>query len=125
MSDFNEEYNGAQHYMPVTFGGTSIENAQEKFKNQQIRDQQVREFARMNNMELYEIDYRNYNRKILRQKDLTFEEALEIDLYYQFSKIEEHWNMMGYHPSDRAHYDTFGIPDISYFKSLINFIGKI
>lgn len=114
------EYNGAQHYIPVTFGGISMKKAQEKFENQQIRDQKVREFASMNNTEIYEIDYRKYSRKILRQRDLTFEEALEIDLYYHLNKIEEYWSMMGYHPDDRKHYDTFGMPDMKYFKSIIN-----
>jgi hypothetical protein len=122
LSEYNLyiEYNGRQHYEPVRFGGTSVEQAEINFQNQQIRDQQVRKFASMNNTEIYEIDYRKYSRKILRQRDLTFEEALEIDLYYHLNKIEEYWSMMGYHPDDRKHYDTFGMPDMNYFKSIIN-----
>lgn len=50
------EYNGEQHYKPIKFGSTmSDEDAKLKFKNQQFRDNKVREICKNNNIELIEI----------------------------------------------------------------------
>lgn len=54
------EYNGEQHYKPVQFGGTSIENAKMNFEKQKVRDSQLREYCKNNNINLLEIDGRKY-----------------------------------------------------------------
>jgi hypothetical protein len=62
LSDFNLiiEYNGRQHYMPVCFGSEGVERAEDYFKYQVIRDQQLREYCAENNINLLEIDGRDY-----------------------------------------------------------------
>lgn len=82
LPDYNLfiEYNGQQHYEPVTFGGISKLRAQERFEKQVIRDQEIRNYAKINKIFLYEMDYRNYSKKILKQTQLTFEEILEKDI---------------------------------------------
>jgi hypothetical protein len=62
------EYNGIQHYHPVEhFGG------EEKFKEQQLRDQLLRDFVKNHSdlYELLEIDYR-YNKYTIIKKLLNF-----------------------------------------------------
>lgn len=59
------EYNGGQHYEPVTFGGISKIEAAEKFKKQQIRDFKVNQYCKDNNIKLLEIDGRKYQNKTL------------------------------------------------------------
>lgn len=60
------EYNGAQHYEPVTFGSRSIEQAQEKLIKQQLRDANIREYCKENKINLLEIDGRKYHgRKLI------------------------------------------------------------
>jgi len=54
------EYNGAQHYMPVCFGHTNMCVAQENFKRQQLRDEELREYCITKNINLLEIDGRIY-----------------------------------------------------------------
>jgi hypothetical protein len=51
------EYNGKQHYEPCTFGRASEESANKKFKDQQYRDDKVREYCKTNNINLIEIPY--------------------------------------------------------------------
>src|SRR5690606_29522570 len=52
------EYNGEQHYQPVLFGNKSIEEAEIALKKQQIRDEQLRNYCKENNINLLEIDGR-------------------------------------------------------------------
>ena len=59
------EYNGHQHYTPVRYGNISQEEAEEKFRHQQIRDEFVREFCRKHEIMLIEIDGRTYYGKSL------------------------------------------------------------
>ena len=50
------EYQGQQHFYSVDwFGG------EEKFKSQQINDQRKRDFCKLNNIELIEISYKDFN----------------------------------------------------------------
>lgn len=59
------EYNGAQHYKPVTFGGISLEKAKEKLKKQIERDNILRVYCKENNINLLEIDGRYYRNSAL------------------------------------------------------------
>jgi len=52
------EYNGDQHYGPVKFGSMTKEQAIDKFAQQQIRDQWLREYCKRNGIFLLEIDGR-------------------------------------------------------------------
>ncbi len=54
------EYNGAQHYYPVRFGNMSIDIASLNFEKQKIRDEQMRQYCAKNNINLLEIDGRQY-----------------------------------------------------------------
>jgi hypothetical protein len=54
------EYNGAQHYSPVCFGGIPLENAKINFIDQQARDQYLQTFCYQNNIKLIWIDGREY-----------------------------------------------------------------
>jgi hypothetical protein len=63
------EYDGIQHYEPVNFGGCTKEQAEENFKNQQIRDKIKNEYCNENNINLLRIkytDFKNIN-KIIKQ----------------------------------------------------------
>lgn len=59
------EYNGIQHFRPETFGAMSIDKAQRQFDRQLIRDGQLREYCKNNNIKLLEIDGRKYFKKTL------------------------------------------------------------
>ena len=52
------EYNGEQHYKPVTFGSQSKEAAKKSFDNQVIRDNWLKNYAIQNDFTLIEIDGR-------------------------------------------------------------------
>jgi len=56
------EYNGEQHYRPVNFNFKNITNEKiiNNFKNQQIRDEWLRNYCKENNIILIEIDGRKY-----------------------------------------------------------------
>lgn len=82
------EYNGQQHYEPVRFGGISMKKAKENLEKQLIRDQDVREFAIINNIKLLEINANDFNYKILHSE-------LEFKIYYELSGIEEYEHSMG------------------------------
>jgi hypothetical protein len=60
------EYNGRQHYELVHFN-SSNEKAIENFKKQQLRDKQLREYCKNNNINLLEIDGRVYTGAKLEQ----------------------------------------------------------
>eukprot|EP00121_Abeoforma_whisleri_P005688 Awhi_evm1s5159 len=49
------EYQGQQHFGPVTFGGIPLEKAEKFFKSQQRRDHKKRILARQNNIFLLEV----------------------------------------------------------------------
>lgn len=51
------EYNGKQHYSPVKFYGITRNIAQQNFIKQKLRDKQLREYCRKNNIYLLEIPY--------------------------------------------------------------------
>jgi hypothetical protein len=55
------EYNGVQHYRPVKFGKTmSEQTAEHNFKEQQKRDQALKEVCKEKGIILIEIDGRKY-----------------------------------------------------------------
>ena len=54
------ELQGQQHYFPVDFGGRGQEYANEQFEKQQIHDSLKREYAKNNNIELFEISYLDF-----------------------------------------------------------------
>ena len=54
------EYNGRQHYQPVQFGKMSLSIAKENFKKQQQRDQELKDLCAQHNINLIEIDGREY-----------------------------------------------------------------
>lgn len=56
-TNFFVEYNGEQHYMPVTFGVLSEDIAKEKYKNQIIRDAKLKEYCEERNISLIIIPY--------------------------------------------------------------------
>lgn len=61
------EYNGVQHYKKCDYFG-----GEEKYKEQQLRDQELRTFVQNNNdYRLLEIDYR-YNFQLIINKILEF-----------------------------------------------------
>jgi hypothetical protein len=55
------EFNGQQHYTPVTWGKISQERAQDKFEIQQNHDQLKRDFCKEYNYDLLEIHYKDLN----------------------------------------------------------------
>lgn len=54
------EYNGAQHYQPVRFGGIDLVRAEENLKKQKSRDRYLKKFCANNNIKLICIDGRKY-----------------------------------------------------------------
>lgn len=55
------EYDGIQHYQPVQFGNMTKVDAQEAFKQCQIRDQIKNNYCKNNNITLYRIPYWDYD----------------------------------------------------------------
>jgi very-short-patch-repair endonuclease len=55
------EYQGEQHYRPVTFNGISESVANRNFQRQLIRDETVRDYCKKNSVVLIEVDGREYN----------------------------------------------------------------
>jgi len=51
------EYDGAQHFKPVQFGGMSLKKAEKALKNYQLKDALDAEFCEENNIYLYRIKY--------------------------------------------------------------------
>lgn len=64
------EYQGAQHEKPVVFKGETKEQAEQKFKTQIEHDNRKRNFAKLHNIELLEIWYKDFDQieEILTQK---------------------------------------------------------
>jgi very-short-patch-repair endonuclease len=60
------EYNGKQHYQPVTFGGISQKRAIVNFDKQQARDQYLQQFCDQNGITLIWIDGRKYKGEKLK-----------------------------------------------------------
>lgn len=56
------EYNGMQHYVPIKYFGGEL-----KFKEQQARDDYVRNYCKENNIKLIEIKYNDNVHSILEQ----------------------------------------------------------
>lgn len=54
------EYNGAQHYKPICFGGLNLEIANSNFEKQQERDIYLNNFCLSNNIRIIWIDGRKY-----------------------------------------------------------------
>lgn len=65
------EYNGLQHYQPVNFtlklDSDSVLISHNKFKQQQERDEYIREFCLNNKIKLIEIDGRKYKYQKLKK----------------------------------------------------------
>jgi hypothetical protein len=51
------EYNGRQHYMPVKFGGISLDEALKNFEQQKIRDNLLKDYCKINGIHFFEIPY--------------------------------------------------------------------
>jgi hypothetical protein len=56
------EYNGRQHYEPVTFGGITLEKAEGRFLKQIRNDKIKDDFCKENNYKLLWISYKNFGR---------------------------------------------------------------
>ena len=54
------EYNGGQHYFPVKFGKMTLDQAEKQFSKQQQRDRQLKDLCDQHNINLIEIDGREY-----------------------------------------------------------------
>lgn len=52
------EYQGSQHYIPKTFGGISLREAQDNLEKQIKHDNMKRDFAKSNNLILIEVPYK-------------------------------------------------------------------
>lgn len=52
------EYNGIHHYAPFSYHNTSLQESNQKFKEQKLRDQWLREYCRKKNIILIELDGR-------------------------------------------------------------------
>ena len=61
------EYNGGQHYFPVTWGVLSKERAEINFAKQQERDVYIKNFCQDSNIQLLVIDGRIYKNNILQE----------------------------------------------------------
>jgi predicted nucleic acid-binding Zn-ribbon protein len=59
------EYNGAQHYILTKFGSQTTEEAEQRLKYQQTRDQQLREYCVENSINLLEINGIKYKNESL------------------------------------------------------------
>ena len=51
------EYDGSQHFKPVSFGGCSVEKAQENFETSQRRDKIKNDYCKENNIPILRISY--------------------------------------------------------------------
>ena len=68
------EFQGEQHYNPVTFGGISAEQAEQRYNNQVEHDKLKQEYATANQFNLLVIPYWDYkNIKEILDKALTSE----------------------------------------------------
>ena len=55
------EYDGIQHFKPITFGGISKERANENFETQKLKDKSKDEYCKNNNIELIRIPYWDFD----------------------------------------------------------------
>ena len=75
------EYNGLQHYQPVTFGRMSSEAAEIKFKRQCKRDILLKEWCELNKITLIEIDGRKFTyRNPEKMKEYIINTINEVDI---------------------------------------------
>lgn len=76
LPDYNLciEYQGEQHYRPVTFNGCSKVIAKNKFEMQKIKDKIKKEYCINNGISFLEISYKEFNHleKILESKILKY-----------------------------------------------------
>lgn len=63
LPDYNLciEYQGEQHYKPVTFNGCSKVESENKFKTQKIKDDIKKKYCLMNNINFLEISYKEFD----------------------------------------------------------------
>lgn len=61
------EYNGAQHYKPVRFVGMNEKDPFLTFKKQKIRDKQLRDYCKINDILLLEIPYYWKHDKVIEE----------------------------------------------------------
>ena len=83
------EYNGIQHYQASEYFG-----GEERFREQQIRDQELRNFVQANNNQykLLEIDYR-YNKQTVVNKIINFLNVpINSDINSKLGELLEGWN---------------------------------
>lgn len=87
------EYNGRQHYQVVIFNGQTKEDAELSFKEQIIRDELIRNYCKSKNINLLEIDGRNYNKKLkiknsVEQIISSYIFKLKSKLYFTRNKVD-------------------------------------
>lgn len=82
------EVQGRQHYRPVKFGSISQEQAEENFKNQQIRDKLKRELCIKEGIKLIEID-NTINRTFQERVDIIKFTLKTNDIYFNDVNITE------------------------------------
>jgi hypothetical protein len=58
--DYFIEYDGRQHYTPVTFGGMSMKKAKENFNTTQTHDKLKNDYCNDNDLILLRIKYTDY-----------------------------------------------------------------
>lgn len=61
------EVNGTQHYQPINFNNKSDEDARLSFEHQVIRDRWLRDYCKLNNIILIEIDLRKYKKEEIKK----------------------------------------------------------
>jgi hypothetical protein len=61
------EYNGEQHYKPVRFNNMDLKKAIKKFNKQKLRDNDLRDYCKYNNITLLEIPYLWKSEKIINE----------------------------------------------------------
>lgn len=64
------EFDGKHHFEPVQFNGITLEEAEENFKIQQIRDEIKNKYCKNNNIKLIRISYLEFK----NYKDILFEQ---------------------------------------------------
>lgn len=55
------EHQGEQHFQPVCFGGISVEQAQNNYKENQYRDEIKKKYCEKHNITLIEIPYWDFD----------------------------------------------------------------
>lgn len=73
------EYDGIQHFEPITFGGISLEKAKEKLKENKKRDKIKTKYCKDNNIPLIRISYKEFE---------NIEQILNLELNKYITKAD-------------------------------------